>query len=865
MGNMTSNRWERVKELFAAAAHMTPPERSSFLPSACDGDGVVLAEVERLLQQHDRMGDFLESGDESDCLAQLLDLHTFDTGDLVSGRFRIVRFIGRGGMGEVYEAEDEELGRRIALKTIRPEIAADERIIVRFMQEIQLSLKVTHSNVCRIYDIGHEKRASSTVGTEETVTYLTMELLPGDSLAERLRRCGRMTTEEALPIVLQIISGLEAAHDTGIVHGDLKSSNVVLAPAEDGRVRAVVTDFGLARLSSMVGQSETYHHAGGTGTPAYMAPEQVECGTVTTAADIYSLGIVMFEMVTGRLPFLADTPTLMANKRLQENAPVPRSIVSDLDRKWDRVILKCLERDPQSRFRMATDVAHALHRGHRLRLPYRRRKLVLSVCTCVLLVPLSLVGYRLWHASRPERKAELAQARISEGLAREDSGDATQAEALFEQARRLYAAIGNRAGIAEALTREADLFTDQENFGRADNAYQSALTVAREIDDQQRIGIVLLNWGIDLHRQGDDAGARKNYVSALEIFMKIGDKRRAATVLKDMGNLGTEAAESQRDYEQALMIFKEIGYKRGAASTLDDLGAVLDQQGYLAGARKVFEEELSMWQEIGDQAYEGYAGGGAFNLGYILYEQGHLSAGKQQFEYSLQVARKVAPFNLPEILSNLGDLVLQEGQLGEAGKAAEEALALGYKSGNKGEVGDARLLLAKIALEENRTSEAESQARQAGDQFRIQKLFVYEGRSSAVLALALVAQRKFRDAKNTIRTQVLPAMKNLPINGDRISFLITAGRVLAATGDIPAGVRYLKSGLADSSRLGYLGHELEAGMALGEVDMKSGNTDLGRTRLTALEKEARANGYQLIASKSRQAMQIAIPQVPQLR
>jgi tetratricopeptide (TPR) repeat protein len=211
---------------------------------------------------------------------------------------------------------------------------------------------------------------------------------------------------------------------------------------------------------------------------------------------------------------------------------------------------------------------------------------------------------------------------------------------------------------------------------------------------------------------------------------------------------------------------------------------------------------------------------------------------------------------LPAILFNLGDLLLQEGQFGEARKAAEEALALGYKSANKEDAGSARLLLAKIALEESRPSEAELQARQAAEQFRMQKLFVNEGRSSAVLALAFVAERKFRDAQNTIRTAVIPAIKNERISDDRLSLIITLGRVFAATGNVAAGVRYLRSALADSSRLGYLGHELEARMALAEIDMKSGNTVLGRARLIALDKDARASGFQLIAWKAQQSIHV---------
>ena len=357
---MTSDQWERIKELFDAATELPPGERSSFLSRACSGDDAVRAEVQRLLGKHDQMGEFLERPAVAVAAAQIGESHTFSIDELVSHRFRIVRFIAQGGMGEVYEAEDLELGEPVALKTIRPEIAADPRAIAHFKREIRLSKKVTHPNVCRIFDIArHQKNPHGPGDSAQEVTYLTMELLRGETLAERLSRAGRMTGAEALPIVTQIAEGLEAAHRAGVIHRDLKSSNVALVPLDgDCGFRAVVTDFGLALPAE---GSAGGALVGYTGTPAYMAPEQVERGTITRAADIYSLGVVMFEMVTGTLPFFADTPTLIANKRLEQSAPSPRSVVPDLDRRWEQAILRCLERDPRNRFAAAADVGTALH------------------------------------------------------------------------------------------------------------------------------------------------------------------------------------------------------------------------------------------------------------------------------------------------------------------------------------------------------------------------------------------------------------------------------------------------------------------------------------------------------------------------
>src|SRR5580658_4381144 len=165
----------------------------------------------------------------------------FQAGQTVSGRYRIVRYLNRGGMGEVYEARDLELGEAVALKTLLPEIAGDESMIARFKQEIALSRKVAHPNVCRVFDLAwHE-------GENARITmFLTMEFLPGETLSEKVRRDGPMSTEEALPFIVQMASGLDAAHAAGVIHRDFKPSNVMLVSTA-GELRAVVTDFGLAR------------------------------------------------------------------------------------------------------------------------------------------------------------------------------------------------------------------------------------------------------------------------------------------------------------------------------------------------------------------------------------------------------------------------------------------------------------------------------------------------------------------------------------------------------------------------------------------------------------------------------------------
>src|SRR5262245_13334157 len=301
--------------------------------------------------------DFQETATFTAAVSQFL------PGQVLTDRFRIIRFIARGGMGEVYEAEDLELNERVALKTIRPDVALDPPTAERFRREVQLARRITHPNVCRLFDLFYHPVTASPSSLGPRVLFVTMELLNGQTLSHRLDALGRMQPEDALPIIAQMAAGLQAAHQAGIVHGDFKSGNVILIPAEGGSsFRVVITDFGLARRVSKE-QDETVTLAGQAGlcgTPAYMAPEQVQGGKSSAAADIYALGVVMYEMLTGTFPFSGNSLAEVAFKRLLLDPVSPLVHQPDLEPKWVTTILRCLERQPDLRFHKATDIVDSL-------------------------------------------------------------------------------------------------------------------------------------------------------------------------------------------------------------------------------------------------------------------------------------------------------------------------------------------------------------------------------------------------------------------------------------------------------------------------------------------------------------------------
>ena len=287
----------------------------------------------------------------------------FYPGALLLGRFRVVRLLGTGGMGEVYEAEDLELREQIAVKTIRLSHARDASMLDRLRKEVQLGRRVSHPNVCRLFDVFRLTVTTTPDGPPIDCAIVTMELLRGRTLADHIRDEGPMSLDEALPLARQIGEGLQAAHEAGVVHRDLKSANVFLAREGDS-VRAVITDFGLATsVSSDGGNWELSVTGAVIGTLAYMSPEQLRGDPATPLSDIYAFGIVLYEMVSGVLPFRALTPMAAALKRVNEKPEDLRRHLPEVPAAWHDTIHRCLAREPAKRFLKATDVADSLASG----------------------------------------------------------------------------------------------------------------------------------------------------------------------------------------------------------------------------------------------------------------------------------------------------------------------------------------------------------------------------------------------------------------------------------------------------------------------------------------------------------------------
>ena len=324
-------------------------------------------------------------------------INDLSVGSTFADRYYIMEDLGKGGMGRVFKVLDTKIDEKVALKLLNPDVASDEKTKERFRNELKLTRKITHRNICRVYDFSEE----------QGYPYITMEYVPGEDLKSLIRRIGQFTVGKAVFIAKQVCEGLTEAHKQGVVHRDLKPQNIMID--RDGNAR--ILDFGIARSVKTKGITD----AGAiVGTPEYMSPEQVEGKEVDQRSDIYSLGIILYEMVTGRVPFEGDTPISVAVKQKTEKPQDPAEFNIQIPNDLSRIILKCLEKDKNRRYQKTADLLDDLREieknvpttdrvlpqrkpitSREITVKFNLRKLYVPLLVVLAVVLLGVVGWRL--------------------------------------------------------------------------------------------------------------------------------------------------------------------------------------------------------------------------------------------------------------------------------------------------------------------------------------------------------------------------------------------------------------------------------------------------------------------------------------
>src|SRR5215469_6929242 len=652
---MTPDLWQRLKPLFHAALEQNAEDRAAFVNLACQGDVELESHLNRLLDAEAQSTGSLEGP-----LAAVSDFFPgsatrFQAGETVLGRFQIVGLIGRGGMGEVYEAEDLQLGR-IALKTMRGEIALSPGGFERFRQEVLLARKITGPQVCRI----HELFLLPPSDSHEATVFLTMEYLDGVTLASRLAKDGPLPWKEALPVALDLCEGLRLIHAEGIIHRDFKCGNIMLCAHGKG-VRTVLMDFGLAQdfeAGNSGSRNKSIYSDGAAiaprivGTPEYMAPEQFEGGAVSPATDIYALGVVLYEMVTGVHPYAGATPIAAAIRRARHPAS-PSTVGIRVPPQLNRVIGCCLEYEPAKRFQSAEEVARALRPGPaNLRYLHRDRPWLFRAACAVVLAAVAWGGYHLWQTRHYFRPSLEARRWYGSGVAALREGNYVKAT------RSLQAALAEEPHYVMAHARLAEAWEDLDFHGNAQQEMLTAAPDARRLAPLDR-----------MYMEAIQATITHDYARGVEDYKRILGRLPPEDKAAGYVDLGM-AYERALDYKRALENYSTATQRdSGNPASFLHTAVLQSRHNHVSEAEKAFQHADTLFTAEMNQ--EGLAELDYWR-GYAANQVGNSKEAIRYLQQSLDEADRISSVQLQiRALSQLSSAVVGSDTSRAAGYAQQ--------------------------------------------------------------------------------------------------------------------------------------------------------------------------------------------------
>ena len=514
------------------------------------------------------------------------------TGSTFAGRYQVVEEMGRGGMGRVYKVVDTKLKEELALKIIHPEIAAEERIIKRFGNELKMARKISHKNVCRMYHFEED----------EGIHYLTMEFIRGESLKDMIGMMGQLSPGQALSVVKQVCEGLAEAHKLGVVHRDLKPSNIMI----DREGNARIMDFGIARSLKAKGITRT-----GTmiGTPEYMSPEQVEGLETDQRSDLYSLGVILYEMVAGRIPFDGETPFSIALKHKSEKPQDPRKINSQIPENISKMIMRCLEKDREKRYQTAGELLAELAKieegipteervipkkrstiSRDITVTFNLKKILIPALVVVALAVIAVLVFQPGRSREvvpvPSDKPSLAVMyfKNNTGDDRLDHWRSALSDLLITDlsqsrhikilsAERLFNILHQLDQLG-ASTYSSDVLKEVAALGRVESVLVGNYTRA---DDIFRINITLQEGSsgeligsesVEGHGEKDFYAMVDELTRKVKTNFELSETQIATDIDKEVGKITTDSPEAYKHYSQGRKYHLNGDYQRGIESML---------------------------------------------------------------------------------------------------------------------------------------------------------------------------------------------------------------------------------------------------------------------------------------------------------
>lgn len=790
-------------------------------------------------------------------------------------------------MGEVYAADDTLLGTPVALKVLRPELSVSEEVVQRFRREVRLARRVTHPNVCRLFDLFVHRPVHAEGRPPRT--FVSMEFLSGETLAGRLLRDGRFEAQAALPLLEQLAAALRAAHAAGVIHRDLKPSNVMLSGQMGGPVRVVVTDFGLA-VSPADDRSAWGSEL--VGTCHYMAPEQVAGGPITPASDVYAFGVVAYEMLTGARPFAGPTPLAVALRRLEHDPPRPRRLRPDLDARWEALLLSCLARDPAVR---CADPAAVLEELRRPRGAGVRRGARARVSRLVLAGLVALVGAgaaSTWSRSRrPSRAmgpgppaahtAHPAAWGVSPGAARA-YGAGVWELMHFEPRRALEHLVEADARDPHnpvILVALAEARHDLGHEREAREAGQAAREAARALPPALRAWVdsrAAALWPPWAHVPGEPPAplpwSGEPVEQALDAARRQLALGHAADALRvaAAGEVGASTAADGAAFALATALaaeqLDELELQRGAAlraavTSRAGLGELAAARARLLEARAALRQgQPQVALRLLEEAERGFARGGddggraeaAMALGAAWASLGALVPARVALERAEVLERRLGrPAALHDVLLAAGALALAAGDAEQARRRYGE-VTVSARSG--AQRGAARLGLAAVEFAAHdferawrlaRLAERESDAPRRHDQTCVARTLA--ARAALRLGRTVDAPRALRLAQ-----ECLDARSGA---GVRLQHAVLRAEVLGEQGRPRAARTELRDALDTLGRLSPPDQVCAAELALARAQLQAGAPAAGCASLRALEHRAAARGWWLVARQARLAAQ----------